>query len=161
LNGAPPKALIPRDLMRSREFLTLCLCSVIICQVFFIVLLYFTQYAMKFLGDDPLWAGARVVQFMLSYGVVSHFGGMLYGAFGARRLIGGDLICAAVASILLGLFGPGAPWLAFNGSLVLLGIGVGGAVVPTISSRAIEAGGLERASLVGISFSCVSLPAPP
>lgn len=44
--------------------------------------------------------------------------------------------------------------MAFNGSLILLGIGVG-AVIPTISTRAIEAAGLERASLVsGIVFMC-------
>ena len=73
---------------------------------------------------------------------------------GARRLILGGLVCAAAASALLGIFGPGAGWLAFNGSLILLGIGVG-AVIPTISTRAIEAAGLERASLVsGIVFMC-------
>lgn len=131
--------LAPSELMRNREFLTLCFCSVIICRLFFIVLLYFTQYAMKFLGDDPMWAGARIVQFMLSYGVVSYFGGMLYGFVGARKLLCIGLICAALASVFLGLVGPGAPWLAFNGSLVLLGVGVG-AVIPTVSSRAIEAG---------------------
>jgi uncharacterized membrane protein (UPF0136 family) len=44
--------------------------------------------------------------------------------------------------------------LAFNASLVLLGIGVG-AVIPTVSSRAIEVAGIERASLVsGIVFMC-------
>jgi MFS family permease len=146
--------LIPSDIMRNHEVLALCFCSVVICQLFFIVLLYFTQYAMKFLGDDPMWAGARVVQFMLSYGVVSYFGGVLYGYFGARRLILGGLVCAAAASALLGIFGPGAGWLAFNGSLILLGIGVG-AVIPTISTRAIEATGLERASFVsGIVFMC-------
>ena len=146
--------LVPSELMRNREFLTLCFCSVIICQLFFIVLLYFTQYAMKFLGDDPMWAGARVVQFMLSYGVVSYFGGMLYGFLGARRLLCIGLICAALASVFLGLVGPGAPWLAFNGSLVLLGVGVG-AVIPTVSYRAIEAVGIDRASLVsGIVFMC-------
>jgi len=148
------EALVPDDLMRNREFLTLCLCSVVICQLFFIVLLYFTQYAMKFLDDDPMRAGARVVQFMLTYGAVSYFGGVLYGFFGARRLLCVGLICAAVASVLLGIVGPGAPWLAFNGSLVLLGVGVG-AVIPTVSSRAIEAAGMDRASLVsGIVFMC-------
>ena len=84
--------LIPSDIMRNREILVLCFCAVAICQLFFIVLLYFTQYAMKFLGDDPMWAGARVVQFMLSYGVVSYFGGVLYGFFGARRLILAGLV---------------------------------------------------------------------
>jgi MFS family permease len=61
-------ALIPPDLMRNSEILALRFCAVVICQLFFIVLLCFTQYAMKFRGDDPIWAGARVVQFMLSYG---------------------------------------------------------------------------------------------
>jgi EmrB/QacA subfamily drug resistance transporter len=148
------EALIPRDLMRNREVLTLCFCSAVICQLFFIVLLYFTQYAMKFLGDDAMWAGARVVQFMLSYGIVSYFGGVLYGFFGARSLIAGGLVCAALATVLLGSFGPGAAWLAYNGALILLGIGVG-AVIPTVSTRAIEAAGIERASLVsGIVFMC-------
>ena len=80
--------------MRNDEILVLCFCAVIICQLFFIVLLYFTQYAMKFLGNDPMWADARVVQFMLSYGVVSYFGGVLYGFLSARRLIlGGSRLC--------------------------------------------------------------------
>ena len=48
--------LVPPGLMRDREFQALCLCSMVICQIFFVVLLYFTQYAMKFLGSDPIWA---------------------------------------------------------------------------------------------------------
>jgi MFS family permease len=149
-----PEALIPPDLMRNREIMTLCLCAVVICQLFFIVLLYFTQYAMKFLGEDPMWAGARVVQFMLTYGIVSYFGGPLSAWLGTRRLLVIGLACATVASILLGVFGPGASWPIFNGSLSLLGIGVG-AVIPTVSARAIETAGAERASLVsGITFMC-------
>jgi MFS family permease len=66
VEGRIKEPLIPPDLMRDREFQALCLCSMVICQIFFVVLLYFTQYAMKFLGSDPIWAGARVVQFMLA-----------------------------------------------------------------------------------------------
>jgi len=146
--------LIPPDIMRSREMLTLCCCAFVICQLFFIVLLYFTQYAMKFLGDDPMWAGMRVVQFMLVYGIVSYFGGPLVGFFGTRRLLIIGLISAAGASVLLGIFGPGAAPLPFHASLMLLGVGVG-AVIPTVSARAIESAGTERASLVsGITFMC-------
>lgn len=144
--------VIPPDLMRNREFLTLCLSSVAICQLFFIVLLYFTQYAMKFLGDDPMMAGLRVVPFMLSYGVVSYFGGPLYARFGARTLLSTGMISAILASILLAICGPGASWLPYNGALILLGIGVG-AVIPNISSRAIETVGVAKAGLVsGITF---------
>ena len=146
--------LVPLDLMRNREIQTLCLCSLLICQLFFVVLLYFTQYAMKFLGDDPLVAGAKVVPFMLTYGVISYFGGPLCRVFSAQRLIVIGLISAIIASVILGFVGPGSGWLEFNGSLVLLGIGVG-AVIPTISVRAIETVGTARASLVsGITFMC-------
>ncbi len=149
-----PEPLVPADLMRNREILTLCLCTLVICQLFFIVLLYFTQYAMKFLGEDPLLAGARVVPFMLTYGVISYFGGPLSKFLGTRRLILIGLMAAMVASVALGLIGPGGGWLGFNGSLVLLGIGVG-AVIPTISVRAIEVVGTARAGLVsGITFMC-------
>ncbi|MEJ0089294.1 MAG: MFS transporter [Limisphaerales bacterium] len=146
--------LVPPDLMRNREIQVLCLCSLVICQLFFIVLLYYTQYAMKFLGDNPVQAGSRVVQFMLTYGVISYFGGPLCRFVGSRRLIMIGLISATAASTLLALVGPGGGWLAFNGSLVLLGVGVG-AVIPTISVRAIETVGTAKASLVsGITFMC-------
>lgn len=148
------QALIPPDIMRNREILTLCLCTVVICQLFFVVLLYFTQYAMKFMGEDPIAAGARVVQFMLVYGVVSYFGGPLGKLFGTRRLLVLGLVSAAVASFWLSIIGPGASWLSFNAALMLLGVGVG-AVIPTVSARAIETVGTERAGLVsGITFMC-------
>ena len=150
--------LIPLEIMRSREMITLCCCAFVICQLFFIVLLYFTQYGLKFLGEDPVWAGARVVQFMLVYGLVSYFGGPIVRIFGTRRLLLAGLICSAVASLLLGIGGPGAGPLMLNGSLMLLGAGVG-AVIPTVSARAIETAGTARASLVsGITFMC-QLPA--
>jgi MFS family permease len=146
--------LVPPDLMRSPELRTLCVNVLVICQLFFIVLLYFTQYAMKFLGDDPVAAGSRVVQFMLTYGLVSYFGAPLGKYFGTRNLLVIGLVSAIVASGLLAYFGPGANWLAFNGSLVLLGIGVG-AVIPTVSVRAIETVGTAKAGLVsGITFMC-------
>ena len=146
--------LVPPDLMQNREIQTLCLCTMVICQLFFIVLLYVTQYGMKFLGEDPVKAGMRVVQFMLTYGVISYFGGPLCKWLGSRKLILIGLASATAASVLLALVGPGGDWLSFNGSMVLLGIGVG-AVIPTISVRAIETVGTSKASLVsGITFLC-------
>lgn len=149
-----PEPLVPLDLMRSREFLTLCVCVMVICELFFIVLLYYTQYAMKFMGADPVAAGLRVVAFMLSYGVVSYFGGPLTKYFGTRRLLIIGLFCAVVASVLLGIFGPGASFVLFNAILILLGLGVG-ATIPTVSARAIETAGEDKAGLVsGITFMC-------
>ena len=149
-----PEALVPLFLMRSREFMTLCFAVVAICQLFFIVLLYVTQYALKFLLDDPVAAGARVAQFMLSYGVVSYFGGPLVARFGSRFLLLFGTMATVVAAIILSFCGPGGSWWVFNLSLVLMGVGVG-LVIPTVSARAIESAGAERASLVsGVTFMC-------
>ena len=146
--------LVPPDLMKNREIQVLCFCVLIICELFFIVLLYFTQYAMKFLGNDPVTAGARVVQFMLTYGLVSYFGGPLCARFGTRRMLLFGLISGVFSTGLLGYFGPGSAWPIYNFSLILLGLSVG-AVIPTVSARAIETAGAERASLVsGITFMC-------
>jgi len=148
------EALVPPELMRNREFLSLCVAAMGICQVFFIVLLYFTQYAMKFRGDSPMWAGARVVPFMLSYGVVSYAGGPLYARFGARRLLVWGLVATILAGALLAAGGMDRSGWVFNGSLILLGLGVG-AAIPTISTRAIETVGVARASLAsGVTFMC-------
>ncbi|MDD5199494.1 MAG: MFS transporter [Terrimicrobiaceae bacterium] len=127
-------ALIPPDLMRNREILTLCLCALVICQLFFCraPLLHAIRDEVPRRRSD---VGRRArVQFMLSYGVVSYFGDPLIAWLGTRRLLVVGMACAIAASILLGIYGPGAEWLVFNGSLVLLGVGVG-AVIPTVSSR--------------------------
>jgi MFS family permease len=144
--------LIPTDLMRNREMQVLCLAVMVICEMFFVVLLYFTQFAMKFLGQDPISAGARVIPFMLSYGIVSYCGAQLTAWLGTRRLLLGGMACGALAATLIAWVGPDGDWPLFYGSLILLGIGVG-AVIPTVSARAIETAGSERAGLAtGITF---------
>jgi len=144
--------LIPLELMRSKEFCTLCFCVLVICQLFFVVLLYFTQYGMKFLNDDPISAGARVVQFMLAYGLFSYFGGPILSIFGARKMLLAGLGSAVLAATLLGIYGPGGNWVIFNSLMIVLGMGVG-LVIPTVNARAIESAGTERAGLVsGVTF---------
>jgi len=148
------EALVPLFLMRSKEFMTLCFSVIAICQLFFIVLLYVTQYALKFLQDDPVAGGARVAQFMLAYGVVSYFGGPLVSYFGSRFLLLAGTMAAVFAAVLLGFCGPGGEWMLFNFSLILMGVGVG-LVIPTVNARAIESAGSERAGLVsGVTFMC-------
>jgi MFS family permease len=144
--------LVPPDLMKNAEFMTVCLCVIVICQLFFIVLLYFTQYAMKFLGDDAVVAGTRVVQFMLTYGAISYFGGPLTERLGARTMMLGGLVFSIAACIALGIMGAGASAIPYNLGMILLGIGVG-ALIPTAGAVAIETVGMERASLAsGILF---------
>ena len=149
-----PEPLIPLDLMRNPEIVTLCFTILTICQIFFILLLYFTQFGMKFLGEDPVTAGARVVQFMTCNGVTSFFSAALMARFGSRRILLVGLSVSALALCWLAWCGPGGAWLSFNAALCLLGFGVG-AVTPTIGSRAIATAGEARAGLItGVTFMC-------
>lgn len=144
--------LIPPELIRNPEIASLCFAVLAICQVFFVVLLYYTQFGLKFLGDDAIDAGARVAQFMISYGLTSYFSGALIGKIGARALLLFGLGISTIACVLLGIFGPGSNPLVFNATLILLGLGVG-AVIPTVTTRAIDSVGTENAGLVsGVTF---------
>ncbi|MEM7146904.1 MAG: MFS transporter [Verrucomicrobiota bacterium] len=144
--------LVPPNVLRSPEILTLGFCVLILCQLFFVVLLYVTQYAMKFLGEGPADAGTRVIVFMLAYGAVSFFCQQLYQRFGKRRLLIFGLICGAIAAVSLGIIGPGAEGLSYNLAAVILGIAVG-AVLPTANVAAIDYVGTAQAGMIsGIMF---------
>lgn len=141
-------ALVPPELFGNREFMTLCWAAVGVCQFFFVILLYLPQFAMKFLGDDAITAGARVFMFMAGFGIVSFLGGQLYARFGPRLLMIVGLATTGGGATALALIGSdGAPILV-NAILLLLGLGIG-AVIPTLSTRAVEVAGIERASLAG------------
>lgn len=147
-----PEPLVPPALLRNRELLSLCLCAMTVGQLFFVVMLYYTQYFIKFNNASPVEAGASVVPLMLSYGLVSYFSGNLTAWFGSRRLLLGGLLFTVLATALLTWHGPESARAWFVGSLVLLGIGIG-SVVPTVSAKAIEAAGSARASLAsGLVF---------
>ena len=141
-------AVIPPELLHNREFMSLCWAAVGVCQFFFVILLYVPQFAMKFLGDDAIGAGARVVTFMAGFGLVSFLGGRLYARLGARRLMIAGLASVGIGATLLAFVGSDGEPVIVNVLLLLVGLGVG-AVLPTLSTRAVEVAGIERASLAG------------
>ncbi|MEM0966705.1 MAG: MFS transporter [Verrucomicrobiota bacterium] len=147
-----PEPLVPQSLLYSREILTICVSSLTICGLFLIVLLYFTQYGMKFVGDSPTVAGGRVVLFMISYGTAAYITGLVYPKIGARRLMFFGFIFCVGASVFLGWVGAGASLVPLNLGLIFLGIGVGTSL-PAGTSRAVQTAGVEQASLAsGIVF---------
>ncbi|MEM8953383.1 MAG: MFS transporter [Verrucomicrobiota bacterium] len=144
--------LVPPNVLRSPEILTLGLCVLILCQLFFIVLLYITQYAMKFLGQDPVEAGTRVFVFMVSYGVFSYFSENLNKRLGKKNLILLGLSAGGAASLMLAFVDPGASNATFYLSNILFGFGVG-TVLPTANVAAIAYVGTNQAGMIsGIMF---------
>jgi len=145
-------ALVPIDLMRNGEFMTLCAAATGVCLFFFLILLYLPQHAMKFDGVDAMHAGARVVPFMAGFGVLSFYGGSLYRRFGARVLMLSGLTTVAAGAVALALVGFDGPAPLLWSVLALLGLGLGLAI-PTLGTRAVEVAGMERASLAsGVTF---------
>jgi EmrB/QacA subfamily drug resistance transporter len=144
--------LVPMDIMRSRQIQTLGLSVLLLCQMFFIVLLYLTQYAMKFLDEDPARAGSRVLVFMLSYGSISLANDFLTKRIGVRRIIIIGLTATMIAAFLLAVIDPGGKDLPYYLALFILGIG-GGTVLPSANVAGINSVGLSRAGLIsGILF---------
>lgn len=147
-----PNALVPIDLLRNGEFVTLCAAATGVCLFFFVILLYLPQQAMKFEDVDAMRAGARVVPLMAGFGVLSFYGGSLYRRFGARVLMLSGLTAVAAGGVALALVGFDGPAPVLWGVLGVLGVGVG-LSIPTLGTRAVEVAGMERASLAsGVTF---------
>jgi MFS family permease len=144
--------LVPYDLMRNPSFMCACLVIACACQVFFIINLYVPEYSEKFRADDPLQAGLHVAAFMLGFAMVSFTSGKLCEWIGAKPMVTGGLLIISVTMVLLALLGPDIAWYVQSPLLMVVGIGLG-AIIAAVTTAAVAAAGVARASLAsGISF---------
>ena len=145
-------ALVPYDLMRNPSFMCACLVIACACQVFFIINLYLPEYFEKFRAYDPLQAGLHVAAFMLGFAMVSFTSGKLSEWLGAKPMVTGGLLIISATMVLLALLGPDIAWYVQSALLIIVGIGLG-AIIPAVTTAAVAAAGVARASLAsGISF---------
>jgi EmrB/QacA subfamily drug resistance transporter len=141
-------ALVPRDVMCTREFAAACLAVVLTAGTFFAALLYLPQFFQKVLDDSPLEAGLALLPLMATFGVVSFVAGWLYGRLGAKPILsaGASLIVAGV--LLLSLLDPDAGYAQTVPGMLILGVGFG-LFLSTITTAAVTGLKPSRASLGG------------
>jgi EmrB/QacA subfamily drug resistance transporter len=147
-------ALLPRDVMRNREFVAACACVLCISPVFFGVLLYVPQIMIKVLGYDPIKAGLGLLPMMVTYALVSLVAGRLYPRLGARVSVSGGAACITVAMALLATIPSNPDYASLLPGLFVLGIGVG-LFYSSVTTAGVTSLDESRSSLAGgIVYMC-------
>jgi MFS family permease len=145
---AGASALIPRDVLRNREFTAASLAVLLMSATFFSILIYVPQLMVKLLGYGPLKAGLGFLPMMATFAAVSFVAGTLYNRLGAKPLLVVGGACLFVAPFLLSLVGAGSGYLALVPGMVVVGFGIG-LFYSTVTTAAVGALDPARASLAG------------
>jgi EmrB/QacA subfamily drug resistance transporter len=149
LQGRPrDNALLPRDVLRNRDFLAACGCVLCISPVFFGVLLYVPQIMIKVFGYDPLTAGLGLLPMMVTYAVVSLVAGPLYARIGARISVSGGAACITIGMVLLALLPQHPDYVSLLPGLLILGVGIG-FFYSSVTTAGVTSLDPARASLAG------------
>jgi EmrB/QacA subfamily drug resistance transporter len=141
-------ALLPRDVMHNRDFLTACGCVLCIGPVFFGVLIYVPQIMIKVFGYDPLTAGLGLLPMMVTYAIVSLIAGPLYARIGARISVSGGAAFITIGMVLLALLPAHPDYVSLLPGLLLLGVGVG-LFFSSVTTAGVTSLDPARASLAG------------
>jgi EmrB/QacA subfamily drug resistance transporter len=141
-------ALIPPDVVRSRQFAAACVAIPLLAAGFFASLLYLPQYTQKLLGYSPLRAGVALLPLMLVYGVVSFVAGTLYNRLGAKLTTAAGAGLMASGLLLLSLIPGGSSYGGLVVGMVVFGAGLG-LFLSSATTAGVTALDPSRASLGG------------
>jgi EmrB/QacA subfamily drug resistance transporter len=145
---AGANALIPGDVVRSVEFRSACLATLLTAASFFASLLLLPQFMQKILDFSPLTAGAGMLPMMVTFAATSFVAGAVYGRLGAKTVVSTGAGCLLVGSFLVSLVDRDSGWGALVPGMILLGVGVG-LFVSSITTVAVTALDPSRSSLAG------------
>ena len=119
------QALVPKDIIKNRQFAAVCVAIALIAAPFFTALLYLPQFMQKLLLYSPIKAGLGMLPMMLMFALVSFAGGRLYDRLGARVMVTAGALCLAAGPLLLSFLGPTSGYGAIVPGMVVLGLGLG------------------------------------
>jgi EmrB/QacA subfamily drug resistance transporter len=141
-------ALIPREVMRNRDFTASCVAILCMSATFFAALLYLPQFMQTELGFSPLEAGLGMLPALATFGLVSFVAGPLYNRLGAKPLAIVGACCMTAAAFLFSLVGSNAGYGALVPGMIVLGIGIG-SFYPTATTAGVTSVDESQASLAG------------
>ena len=134
--------------MRTAEFRSACIATLLVSATFFAMLLFLPQFFQKILGYSPLEAGAALLPMMGIFAVVSFIAGSLYERLGAKTIVSAGAACLAVGTFLVSLLERDSGWAFLVPAMVITGLGVG-LFYSSITTAAVTALDPSRASLAG------------
>jgi EmrB/QacA subfamily drug resistance transporter len=141
-------ALVPRDVIGTRDFSAACLAVLLMSATFFAALLYLPQFMQKVLGYSPLKAGAGLLPMMGTFALTSFVAGSLYQKLGAKRIVSLGAAASASGLLLLSLLKSSAGYGGLFIGMLLLGLGVG-LFYSSITTAGVTALSAARAGLAG------------
>jgi EmrB/QacA subfamily drug resistance transporter len=141
-------ALVPRDVIRNRDFAYTCGAILLMSAVFFAAMLYLPQLMINVLGYSPIGAGAGMLPMMATFAAVSFVAGNLYERFGAKPLLILGSGCIAVGPALVALLADKQTFGALIPGMAILGLGIG-LFYPTATTVGVTAVDESRRSLAG------------
>ena len=89
------------------------------------------QYFQVVRDYTPLEAGLRMVSVAIGFAIGARRSSLLVSKIGTRKVASGGLLIAAVALVSISMVGVGTPYWVIGVALTFMGIGLGGAFVPS------------------------------
>jgi EmrB/QacA subfamily drug resistance transporter len=146
--GAGAHALIPRDVIRSRDFAACCASVMLISGTFFALLLYVPQYLLTVRGWSPIGAGAGMLPMMGLFALTSFVAGPLYKRTGAKPLVLVGGACIVIGAVAVSLIEVDSTYGALAAGLAIAGVGCG-LFFPTTTTAGVTSVDSSRTSLAG------------
>jgi EmrB/QacA subfamily drug resistance transporter len=147
-------ALVPREILRSRDFSAAALAVLLMSAIFFAALLYLPQFMQKILDYTPVEAGVGLLPMMGVFALSSFVAGPLYERLGGKLIVTLGAAAITVGMFLLSRLGQNAGYGALVPGMVALGMGIG-IFYSSVTTAAITALDPARASLAGgIVYMC-------
>ncbi len=142
------RALVPGDVLQSRQFVAACGATLLMSALFFAALLYLPQFMMKQLGYSAIGAGAGLLPMMGVFAATSFLAGAAYNRFGPKAVVSAGAACLAAGMFLLTAIADSSPYSALVPGMAVMGLGVG-LFYSSITTAAITVLDTSRSSLAG------------
>ena len=118
-------ALVPRDILRSRNFSAAALAVLMMSATFFAALLFLPQFMQKILGYTPIKAGVGLLPMMVTFAVASFVAGPLFERLGGKLIVSLGAVAIAVGMFLLSRLGENSGYSELVPGMVTMGLGIG------------------------------------
>jgi MFS family permease len=141
-------ALVPREVMRNRDFAAACVSQLLVSAVFFASVLYLPQFMQKILGYTPVKSGLGMLPLMATFGLSSFVAGPLYARLGAKLIVSVGATALALGVFLLSLVHPQSGYGALIAGMIVIGLGVA-LFYASVTTAGVTAVDPSRAALAG------------
>jgi EmrB/QacA subfamily drug resistance transporter len=141
-------ALVPGEVMASRDFAGACAAVLLMSAVFFATLLYLPQFMTRELGWSAVRSGVGMLPLMGTFALVSFAAAPLYGRIGPKAAVSGGAACIALGTVLLSRLDAGDRYGALVPGMLVLGAGIG-LFYSSVTTAGVTALDPARTSLAG------------